>query len=122
MQRFLLIPFVLIVSLAYGFGLFEPSIECTVIKVHSTAKALGQTKFPKLYQSIYNDPMTSTLIIAGKKLLGVKPETLLKTDNFEKISIIVEAKTLELELKGKPISRNGILKFEGKLLAEVTCH
>ena len=105
-----------------GFTLFGPSIECTVIKVYSTTKALGFDEFPKLYQSINNDPLSSNLVIAGKKNIGVKPEILIKTDNFEKITISINNDKLELHLNGKPLSRNGTLSINGKVLAEITCH
>lgn len=106
----------------HGFGLFEPTIECTVIKVVSTTTVFGIVEFPKLYQSINNDPLKSVLHIAGKKLPKVKPKTVFKTDNFEKISIITENDNFELQLHGKPVSRNGTLTANGKILAEVTCH
>ena len=122
MLQLLFVSILLIIEIAHGFQLFEPSIECTVIKVHSTKNVLGHPKFPLLYQSINNNPTKSVLIIAGKKLPGVVPKTILKTDNFEKISIVIENKNIELELKGKPISRNGTLKLDGELLADVTCH
>ncbi|MBL7557372.1 MAG: hypothetical protein JNM24_16205 [Bdellovibrionaceae bacterium] len=111
-----------IVDAAYGFSVLEPSIECTVIKVVSTTAAFDQSEFPKLYQSINNDPVNSILNMAGKRFLKVKPKTVFKTQNYEKISIDIENNTFELQLNGKPISRNGTLAVNGKLLAKVTCH
>ena len=40
-------------------------------------------------------------------------ETVLKTGSYERILILHDTGTLELELNGKPISRNGVLKENG---------
>jgi hypothetical protein len=109
-------------QLALAFGMFEPSIECTVIKVYSTTKAFGFDKFPKLYQSINNDPLSSKLIIAGKEFSKLSPISIIKTETYEKISISSEQDQLSLELSGKPISRNGTMMFNGVKVASVTCH
>jgi hypothetical protein len=122
MRYLLFIGLICIAETTLGFNVLGPNIECTVVKVHSTARVLGDSKFPKLYQSINNDPTKSDLVIAGKKLSGISPTTIFKTDTLEKISIEIEASKIELELKGKPISRNGTLRLDGKLLADVTCH
>ena len=71
---------------------------------------------------LFNDPIKSILHIAGKKLPMVKPKTIFKTETFEKIFIYTENSNFELQLKGKPISRNGTLAVNGKILAEVTYH
>ena len=122
MRRIFFIFLLLVSEPSTGFSLFEPSIECTVIKVHTTTDIMGIPEFPKLYQSVNNDPLRSILKIAGTVFPGAKPKTHLNTDKFEKISILLQNKILELELHGKPISRNGFLKVDGKLLADVTCH
>ncbi len=122
MRNTLLTLLLIIGNIAEGYDFFEPSIECTVIKVHSHIHAFGQSKFPRLYQSINNQPSKETLTIASKSLPGVRPKTIFKTENFEKISIVIGIQNFELELKGKPISRNGVLKVDGKILADVTCH
>lgn len=106
----------------YGFNIFEPVIECTIIKVHATTTFSSIRKFPKLYQSINNNPTKSILRIAGETFLNIKPETLIKTSNFERILIANGADDFVLDLNGKPISRNGVLKKNGKLLADLTCH
>jgi hypothetical protein len=105
-----------------GLSVLEPRIECTVIKVHTSVRTLGFDKFPKLYDSINNNPLKSKLLIAGREIRNLNPETVLKTDSYERISIIHETGTLELELNGKPISRNGVLKENGVVLGKVTCH
>ena len=121
-KKLLCATFLLTTNIAFGINLLEPSIECTVIKVHFSEKMLGFAKFPVLYQSINNDPIKSRLLIGGREFPGLNPETLWKTETFEKISIHHGGGNLELELNGKPISRNGFLKENGKVLADVTCH
>ncbi len=105
-----------------GLSVLEPNIECTVIRVHTSVRTLGFDKFPKMYDSINNNPLKSKLLIAGREFPKLNPETVLKTESYERISIVHETGTLELELNGKPISRNGILKENGVVLARVTCH
>jgi len=100
----------------------EPSIECTVIKVLSPQKVFGFDKFPLLYQSINNNPPTSKLYVGGKEFFKVDPVSLFKTHDFERLLIESNGDKLELELKGRPISRNGKMTINGKLAAEVTCH
>lgn len=109
-------------KIVYGLSIFEPSIECTVIKVHAITTFSSIKDFPKLYQSINNNPVKSTLRIAGLTFPNIKPETMLKTDTFERILIADGVDSFLLDLNGKPISRNGSLKKNGKLLADVTCH
>jgi hypothetical protein len=96
-----------------GLNVLEPSIECTVIKVNSSIPLLGFDNFPKLYDSINNNPLKSKLLIAGREFPKLNPETILKTETYERISIIHDRGTLELVLNGKPISRNGVLKENG---------
>lgn len=105
-----------------GLSVLEPSIECTVIKVHTSIQTLGFDRFPKLYDSINNQPLKSKLLIASREFSKLNPETVLKTESYERISIIHDAGTLELELNGKPISRNGVPKENGVVLGKVTCH
>ncbi len=105
-----------------GFGVFEPTIECTVIKVHSKGSIWGITKFPQLYQTINNDPLKSRLHIARQLIRGVIPRSIWKIDGYEKILIRDVRDSLELEIHGKPLSRNGTLKVNGTLVANVTCH
>ncbi len=107
---------------ASAFNPFEPSIECTVIKVLSTKSVFGISKFPKLYQSFNNDPLSSKLFIAGKEFSKLNPVSDLKTEIYEKISIDSGRDHLVLELKGKPISRNGTMAVNGVIIADVTCH
>lgn len=102
--------------------LFEPSIECTVIKVIEPQKVFGFKKFPELYQSINNNPQTSKLRVGKLELSNVDPVSAVKTESYEKILIKQNSDQLELELKGKPLSRNGTMTINGKLAAEVTCH
>jgi len=105
-----------------AFNPLEPSIECTVIKVLSPQKVFGFDKFPLLYQSINNNPPTSKLYVGGKEFFKVDPVSLFKTHDFERLLIESNGDKLELELKGRPISRNGKMTINGKLAAEVTCH
>ncbi len=57
-----IVPLLILNSFAVaGDWTFEPSIQCTVVKVHSNIAILGFNSFPKLYQSINNDPITSKL-------------------------------------------------------------
>lgn len=107
---------------SFAFGIFEPSIECTVIKVHSTRKVFGFESFPKLYQSINNDPSSSRLMIAGKEFSKLNPVSNIKTENYEKLVINSGTDQLGLELKGKPVSRNGTMTVNGATVADVTCH
>lgn len=107
---------------ANAFDLFGPSIECTVVKVKNPIAAFGFKKFPKLYSSIYNSPNEDILKISDKPFKGVKPISSFKTETFEKIQIDIGKETLTLELSGKPLSRNGVLRVNGKDVAEVTCH
>ncbi len=107
---------------SFAFGVFEPSIECTVIKVHLTRKVFGFESFPKLYQSINNDPTSSKLMIGGKEFSKINPLSTIKTENYEKIVIDSGADQLGLELKGKPVSRNGTMTVNGATVADVTCH
>ena len=120
-------PLALAVSLlgslqASAFSAIEPRIECTVIKVLATRTVFGINRFPKLYQSINNDPLTSKLFIAGKEFSRLNPVSDFKTETYEKISISAGSEQLGLGLKGKPISRNGTMTFNGLTLANVTCH
>jgi len=122
MKLFLVI-FIFWSSQTFGFiSIFEPNIECTVIKVHSEIKALGFKKFPTLYLSINNKPIDSKLLIGKKKFDRLSPKTVIKTESYEKIIIKHDEGQLELELKGKPMSRNGTLSESGKLIADITCH
>lgn len=105
-----------------AFSPFEPSIECTVIKIFATQKAFGFSKLPTIYQSINNNPISSTLFIAGREFPKLDPVSELKTETYEKISIKSGNDQLELELRGKPISRNGKLTVNGQVVADVTCH
>ena len=107
---------------AFAFSHFEPSIECTVIKVHGTQNAFGLAQFPVLYQSINNNPLSSALFIAGKEFSKINPVSDWKTDDYEKISIHSGQDDLGLELFGKPISRKGSLRLNGSIVADVTCH
>ena len=107
---------------ASAFSPFEPSIECTVIKILAIQSVFGIGKFPKLYQSINNNPLSSKLFIAGKEFSKLNPVSYLKTENYEKISIESGGDHLGLELKGKPISRNGTMTVNGVMIADVTCH
>ncbi|MBT7610010.1 MAG: hypothetical protein HN576_09650, partial [Bacteriovoracaceae bacterium] len=56
------------------------------------------------------------------KFTNLIPKTISKTEIFEKILIKHKSGQLELEINGKPISRNGYLKESGKLIADITCH
>ncbi len=102
--------------------IFEPNIECTVVKVLSSRAALGFSRFPILYQSINNKPLTSILIIGGHEFVNLNATTDIKTDSYEKISINTNEGPLVIELHGKPISRNGTLSLNGQVLAHITCH
>ena len=109
-------------SVAFAISPFEPSIECTVIKIIEPQPVFGINKFPKLYQSINNNPQTSKLIVGEKELLHTDPVSVIKTVDYEKLTIALNQDQLVLELKGRPISRNGTMTINGKLAAEVTCH
>lgn len=107
---------------ALAYSPFEPIIECTVIKVINPQSVFGFSKFPELYQSINNNPQISKLIVGKKELQTIDPVSVIKTDAYEKILIKEGNNEVVLELKGKPISRNGTMAINGKLAAEVTCH
>ena len=109
-------------TVSLSFVTFEPNIECTVIKVHSTRKILGFESFPKVYQSINNDPTSSKLTIAGKEFLKLNPVSNIKTEIYEKLTINSGTNQIGLELKGKPLSRNGTMTVNGVTVAYVTCH
>lgn len=109
-------------SVTFALSIFEPSVECTVIKVISPQSVFGINKFPELYQSINNNPQTSKLIVGKRELKTIDPVSVVKTDNYEKILIKEGSDELVLELNGKPISRNGTMTINGKLAAKVTCH
>lgn len=114
--------FLTLVQPTLAFDIFEPSIECTVVKVHSTRKVFGFESFPKLYQSINNDPTSSKLMIGGKEFSKINPVSTFKTENYEKIMIDSGTDQLGLELKGKPLTRNGTMTVNGANMADVTCH
>lgn len=107
---------------AYGINLIEPQIQCTVVKVISTVNIFGIKKFPALHQSINNDPIESTLHIGRVRLAKVQPFTMFKSKLVEIISIRDGNQQLDLELNGKPMSRQGVIKYNGAVLAELTCH
>ena len=113
---------ILFCSVTFALSIFEPSVECTVIKVISPQSVFGIKKFPELYQSINNNPQTSKLIVGKRELKTIDPVSVVKTDNYEKILIKEGSDELVLELNGKPISRNGTMTINGKLAAKVTCH
>jgi hypothetical protein len=110
------------VSKAFEPHFSEPDVQCTIVKVHRREKLAGVKKFPSLYQTINNDPVTSRFFIAGRELQDANPETLFKSAEAETISIKTSTISIVLELKGRPISRHGDLKINGKKTAEVTCH
>ena len=109
-------------NIANGFSPTEPSIECTVVKVLKQQNIGQLKKFPKLYTSINNNPITSKLSISGVEFKDTDPVSQIKTESYEKIILPVEKFELTLELNGKPISRNGVLKSGSLVLAKVTCH
>ena len=121
MKSLFSIVFLFCLSLS-SFELLEPSIECTVVKVINQIDIDRLKKFPKLYTSINNQSATSRLVISGKEFKNIDPVTKIKTDSFESIVIKIEQSELIIELKGKPISRNGSLKFGLIELAKITCH
>jgi hypothetical protein len=100
----------------------EPSIQCTVVKVRKTVTLDRVGSFSKLYQTIYNDPVASRLFVGEIELININPKVLSKTAHSEKISIQYDKTELTLEIEGKPISRKGLLKMNGAVLAEITCH
>jgi hypothetical protein len=100
----------------------EPDIQCTIVEVHKNQKFIGLKDFPRTDQSINNDPKTSRLFIAGKELVEINPKTISKNSTAETIFIESGKSRLVLELKGKPISRRGLLKIDGTKIATLTCH
>ncbi len=107
----------------YGMGLFEPDIQCTVIKVHKQVKSVLDFKaFPKKFHTINNIATSSTLTIAGKKFNNLDPKVKKKMVGFERIEIELQNGILQLDINGKPMSRNGVLKFSGDLIGDITCH
>lgn len=112
----------LTISIHSKGSIFAPSIQCTVIKVHSTSNILGQKAFPKLYQNISYNPIRGIFILGSNKFKNLIPKTILKTNNLERILIKYKQGQLELQIHGKPISRNGILKQGQNTLADITCH
>ncbi len=109
-------------NLQSAFSYFAPNIECTILKSYEKVKFMEIKNFPSKYQSINYSPKTEKLIIAGAFVKGIKPIITFKTDEIEKISITSGVNYLELELLGKPISRNGYLSLNGKKIALLTCH
>ncbi len=69
-----------------------------------------------------NNPVASKLFISGTEFKNTDPVSQIKTATFEKVMIPVEEQELVLELNGKPISRNGVLKLGTMALANITCH
>ena len=106
----------------YELPVGEPRIECTVVEILSNKKKFGKTSFPKLYDIVYNDNLKSQLFIGGKEFTHLNPQRTFKGESLEKIKIQDQAERIDLEIKGKPISRNGILKINGKWVANITCH
>jgi len=104
-----------------AYGPFEPSIECTVTKIFKFQTTFGMQKFPQLYQSIYNNPLTSKLFIGRVEIPNTNPTTLERSSDFERILIKNGNDNIKLELKGRPISRIGTLTINDNLAAEVTC-
>jgi len=109
-------------SAASALNVLEPHVQCTVVKVHSVLDVFGIKNFPSLYQSLNNHPSEKTMHIANVSLNNIKPITTYKSETLELITIQNGSQKLELELHGKPISRQGVLKSNGVLLAELTCH
>ena len=106
----------------YQLPIGEPRIECTVIKILSDEEKFGDTSFPELYESIYNDNLKSQLFIGGKELRETNPQQFFKQEKIEKIKIKYQSDIMNLEIRGKPISRNGKLSINGKYVADITCH
>lgn len=106
----------------YELPVAEPRIECTVVKILSSKTKFSRTGFPKLYDSIFNDNLKSQLFIGGKEFTNLSPQRTFKGESLEKIKIMNKAERMDLEIKGKPISRNGTLSINGKLVANITCH
>lgn len=119
---FISIAIIFSVLSAKAFDLFEPSIECTVIKVNKQVSAFGFKKFPKLYSGIFNQPNGNNLKISGESFKGIRPITKFKTEVFERIQIDIGEDVMLVELHGKPLSRNGNLLVNGVEVGKVTCH
>ena len=103
-------------------SILEPSIQCTIVKVHSKIEILGFKNFPQLHQSINNDPLTSKLSIAGKEFEKLNPKSVMKIQDKEEIMIKHNGGQLKIVLAGKPMARSGTLKESGQLIADITCH
>ena len=100
----------------------EPDVECIVIKVNSTVKLQTLGIFPKQYQSINNDALYSRLRIGKFELPEVNPVQIEESGNISRIAITMDGAKIELLLQGPPMSRNGPLSVNGKILGSVTCH
>ena len=117
-----IIVYCLIYSTCFAVQLFEPSIQCTVVKVYSTKKILGFQYFPRKFHTINNVPHTSKLSIGKKEFKKLNPRSISKTLETEIIMIDTGNGKLELKLTGKAMSRTGELKISGEILADLTCH
>lgn len=106
-------------SLTFGnFGALskEPRIECTIIEILLSQPKFLETSFPTVYDSIFNDNLTSELYVGGKEYSNLNPLRVspdfsklggLRGEFVEKIEIQEKASKIELEIRGKPISSNG---------------
>jgi len=120
--KLLLIILTVIVFDTLGLGLIEPDIQCTVTKVIKAQDVLGLKNFPKKYDAIVNNGMLSKLSIRSKPFKSEAPSTIFKEGLREKILIKKDGAELIIDVKGKPMSRQGTLKINNELVAEVTCH
>jgi len=113
---------IILVSKIFAFGLIEPDIQCTVTKVIKSQDVFGLSNFPKKYDAIANNGMLSKLAIRMKPFKSESPFTILKEGLREKILIKKDGVEIIIDVKGKPMSRQGTLNTNNELVAEITCH
>lgn len=107
---------------ALAIGLVEPDIQCTVTKVIKSQNIMGFKSFPKKYDAIANNGMLSKLSVRAKPFKSEPPFSILKEGLREKILIKKDSNEMIIDVKGKPMSRQGTLKINNELVAEMTCH
>src|SRR4051812_12304182 len=119
----MLVSFFLIPS-AYSFDLssasFEPHqiyFECTIVSDVSVSN-LAQTSFSQVskYSAIRADVLSQSELsvnVGGKvyKIASSHAKKVFVSTNHEQIEITTPDGNLSLDLKGKPLSRNGFLEI-----------
>ncbi len=113
---------IILISRVLAFGLIVPDIQCTVTEVIKSQVVFGFKDFPQKYDAIANNGMLSKLAIRMKPFKSDPPYTIFKKGLREKILIKKNGKEMVIDIKGKPMSRQGTLSINNELVAKVTCH